>query len=49
MSFKLSYIVGTKIIQEWYYPTKALANYKKKDFIQSGRFKLGKFQIKEIK
>jgi K+-transporting ATPase c subunit len=49
MSFKLSYIIGNKVVQEWYFPSRALANWKKKNLKDSGRFNLGKFQIEETK
>jgi|LauGreDrversion4_2_1035121.scaffolds.fasta_scaffold1959205_2 hypothetical protein len=49
MAFKLTYKVGTKVVQEWTLVSKALANWKKKNLKETGSFNLGKFQIKEIK
>jgi hypothetical protein len=49
MSFKLSYIVGKKVVQDWYLASKPLALWKKKSLKETGRFNLGKFEIKETK
>ena len=45
MTFKLTYYVGPKVLQEWYFHSKALAYWKKRNLIETGRFQYGKFKV----
>lgn len=46
--YKLTYIIGLTTVQSWNFQSKNLANWKKYDLIQTGRFNNGTFKIEQI-
>lgn len=48
MKFKLTYHIGTKVIQEWIFTSKSLCYWKKMDLIESGMFNDGKFKVSPL-
>lgn len=48
MKYKLTYKIGLAVVQEWIFNSKSLAYWKKLDLIETGRFNMGTFEIKEI-
>jgi len=46
--YKLTYIIGLTTVQSWNFHSKNLANWKKYDLIQTGRFNNGTFKIEQI-
>jgi hypothetical protein len=48
MKYKLTYKIGLTIVQEWMFHSKSLANWKKYDLIETGRFNMGSFEIEQI-
>lgn len=48
MKYKLTYVIGLTIVQEWRFHSKNLAHWKKWDLIETGRFNDGSFKIEQI-
>jgi len=48
MKFKLTYHIGTKVVQEWNFHSKSLAYWYKSELIWSGRYNDGKFKVSTI-
>lgn len=48
MKYKLSYIVGLVVVQEWTFHSKSLAYWKRMDLIETGQYNLGTFKIEEV-
>ena len=46
--YKLTYVIGLTIVQEWRFHSKNLANWKKYDLIETGRYNAGTFKIETI-
>jgi hypothetical protein len=48
MMFVLQYSNSSIVIEEFFFPTKALALWKKKQLINQGTHKMGVFNIKQL-
>jgi hypothetical protein len=48
LMYKLTYIIGLTTVQSWNFHSKNLANWKKYDLIQTGRFNDGSFKIEQL-
>jgi hypothetical protein len=48
MKYKLTYIIGLAVIQEWVLNSQSLAYWKKMDLLETGRYNDGKFKVEQI-
>jgi len=48
MSYKLTYIIGKKVVQEWTLTNRSLAYWMKSVLLNSGQYELGKFKVTAI-
>ena len=43
--YKLTYQIGSKVVQEWNFASKPLAYWQKSVLLNSGQYELGKFKV----
>jgi hypothetical protein len=48
MSYKLTYIIGKKVVQEWTLTNRSLAYWMKSELLNKGGYELGKFKVTSI-
>ena len=48
MSYRLTYIIGKKVVQEWTLTNRKLAYWMKSVLLNSGQYELGKFKVTAI-
>jgi len=45
MNYKLTYTIGKRTVQEWYFHSKSLAYWMKSELLIKGGYDMGKFKV----
>lgn len=48
MNYKLTYTIGKRTVQEWYFHSKSLAYWMKSELLIKGGYDMGKFKVEEL-
>jgi hypothetical protein len=46
--YTLQYLNGSTVVESFFFPSKALCNWKKKQLLNQGSHRLGTFKIKSL-